>query len=83
MIIKCAYFIKLMLITVSITILFTAVEIAPDSPLLFLTLAIVLIVIIHSLWRSALHDEITMSRKKLSMRQRGTTQHTNISNRAA
>jgi len=82
-IIKCAYFIKLMLITVSTTILFSAVEIAPDSPLLFLALAIVLIVFIHSLWRSALHDEIIMRRKKLRMRQHEITQHTNISNHAA
>jgi hypothetical protein len=57
MVIKCAYYAKLFLIIIFSTILLSMVEKAPEQPILFFTVSITLIIIVHSLWNSALLDE--------------------------
>ena len=81
--VKCAYYLKLTLVTALATIFFSSVEAAPEQPLLFLALAFVLIVCIRLLWLSALQDEKAIKKRKLQIRQKDAPHHIRRTNRAA
>lgn len=83
MFLKCIYYLKLILIVALTTIFFSSVEIAPDRPLFFIILAFVLICSIHKLWRSALHDETILKKRKNKLQQQDVPLRVNSTNRAA
>lgn len=82
MIIKFAYYLKLTMIVALTTVLFAAVEIAPEQPLTFTYVLITVIVANKALWYSAQRSEKKSNRLKLYTRKHKAIQNIN-SNRAA
>ena len=71
MIMKCAYYLKLLLIVALTTTLFASVEIAPDRPIFFMIVTFAIIIANRLLWNSVLKDEAVL-RKKIYLVHRQT-----------
>lgn len=70
---KSAYFIKLFLIVTVSAVLLASVETAPDRPFLFLAVSAAGVILIRSLWKSALRDEKTMDSRQTRPNRKGGT----------
>jgi hypothetical protein len=81
--IKCIYFLKRLLITILAFFILALVETAPDNPLFFFTVTLLLIASIRFLWISILRDEKAIKTKMLNSRQQYSPNHIRDTNRAA
>ena len=81
--IKCICFLKRFLITALAILMLALVDRAPDNPLFFCTVTLVLIASIRFLWISTLQDEKAFKKKVLHVRQRDAPYHAHNTNRAA
>ena len=68
---KLVYFIKLFLIVAVSAVLLVSVETAPDRPFLFLAVSAASVILIRSLWRSALRDEKTLDSRQTRPNRKG------------
>ena len=70
--IKCAYYLKLFLITAIMIVLLASVENAPEHPTVFSSVLIFFIFSIRLLWQSVRKSEVTMRTNKVNIERRAT-----------
>lgn len=83
MLIKCMYYLKLLLISAFLALILASVEISFDNPVLFISIALILTASIRLLWVSVLKDELKMKRQAKIRKSIGVNIQTTETHKAA